>query len=171
MNSDMLRVLKGAMDSEKDGFKTHLKYAIETTSADGKNMYINLAMDEHNHVLKLHTKLTQMVAELLKNTRFQPDNIEEILAYQESSESEVPIQTVVPKEETAILEMAIENEISSKKFYTELAEKSDGPIFHALYSGLAKEEERHEVLLKAELDCVKGNGYWFDFREFTLEAP
>ena len=67
--------------------------------------------------------------------------------------------------------MAIENEIVAQEFYNQQAEKGGEPLTQTLYRTLAKEESSHEKLLRAELDSVKGLGHWFDFREFTLEAP
>lgn len=171
MEWETLEILKTAVHFEKEGMKAYLKYAMKTNSTPGKDMYINLALDEHHHAQKLHGKLNELLSELLKRGTLGSQDTEHIFSMGSTTEGEVKPQPEVPAQEGAILELAIENEKESKRFYNQQAENCGDPILKALYRGLAKEEEGHEMLLRAELDSVKGSGHWFDFREFTLEAP
>lgn len=171
MEWDILNTLKTAVFFEKEGLETYLKCALLTSSVDGKDMYINLAQDEHVHVQKLHGRLNELLVELLNKGILDTKDAKRIFTVEPPARGEASRWPEIPKEECAILEMAIENEIEAQKFYGQQAEKSGDPLTEVLYRSLAKEEANHEMLLRAELDSVKGHGYWFDFREFTLEAP
>jgi rubrerythrin len=171
MRWEALEAIKTAIQNEKEGLSTYLDFAMKTDSKEGKDMYISLARDEHSHVQRLHKKLNQMLKELMSGHSFDPADTEHIFSLEGVIEGEVKERPELPDQETAVLEMAIENERAAQVFYTQQAQKSDDPLLKSLYDGLAKEEERHEMLLRAELDSVKGLGHWFDFREFTLEAP
>jgi rubrerythrin len=38
-----------------------------------------------------------------------------------------------------------------------------------MFLSLAKEEELHEKILRAEVDSIGQNGFWCDMQEFTME--
>ena len=40
-----------------------------------------------------------------------------------------------------------------------------------MYAYLVEQEESHRTILQGEYDYLSGTGYWFDVREFDLEAP
>ena len=168
---ELLNTLKTAIIFEREGLETYLKCAMQTDSVQGKDMYVNLAQDEHSHVQKLHERLNELLVELLNRGDLAPGDFENIFSVESQVEGEARRPPEIPEQETAILEMAIENEIGAQEFYNQQAEKGGEPLMQTLYRTLAKQESSHEKLLRAELDSVKGLGHWFDFREFTLEAP
>ena len=52
MNSESMEIvksLKSAIELEKKGLVTYLKYARQTKNEAGKNMFVQLAIDEHSH--------------------------------------------------------------------------------------------------------------------------
>lgn len=171
MEWELLNMLKTAVFFEKEGLETYLKCALLTGSVNGKDMYINLAQDEHVHVQKLHGRLNELLVELLSKAVINAGEVKRIFTVEPPAKGEATRTPEIPTEECAILEMAIQNEVEAQKFYGQQAEKSGDPLTEVLYRSLAKEEANHEMLLRAELDSVKGHGFWFDFREFTLEAP
>lgn len=171
MDWELLGVLKTAINDEKEAVGAYLDFAMKSNSIEAKDLFINLCRDEPSHVQKLHQRLSELLEEFLKRGKYQPMDIERFLSFGNVAEGEVKSPKELPAEEIAILQMAITNEEASNKYYSEQAEVTLDPILKALYGGLAKEEEYHEMLLRAELDSVKGYGHWFDFREFTLEAP
>ncbi len=171
MEWELLNALKLSVLFEKEGVETYLQCAMRTDSIQGKDMYINLARDEHSHVQKLHKKLSEAVMESLKKGAINAENMERVFSVEVPIEGEAKRWTEIPEDECAIIEMAIDNEVEAQKFYTQQAEKSEDPAIKTLYMNLTMEEENHEKLLRAELGSIKGDGHWFDFREFTLEAP
>jgi rubrerythrin len=72
-------------------------------------------------------------------------------------------------DEIRILEIAVEREIIANKFYLDLAAKAHSPEAKEMFLALAKEEELHMKILRAEIDSIGQNGFWFDMQEFTME--
>jgi len=52
-SSDSVKILRTAIEVENNGLVTFLKFARQTKDETGKNMFIQLAMDEHEHRLIL----------------------------------------------------------------------------------------------------------------------
>ena len=60
-------------------------------------------------------------------------------------------------------------EIIANRFYLDLAAKAASPEAKEMFLSLAKEEELHMKILRAEIDSVGQTGFWFDMQEFTME--
>ena len=53
--------------------------------------------------------------------------------------------------------------------YIDLAARAVSPEAKEMFLSLAKEEERHMKILRAEIDSIGRNGFRFDMQEFTME--
>jgi rubrerythrin len=65
--------------------------------------------------------------------------------------------------------LLVEREIIANRFYLDLAAKSHAPEGKEMFLALAKEEELHMKILRAEIDSIGQNGFWSDMQEFTME--
>ena len=54
-------VLKDAIKIEDDGLSSYLEFARKTENKTGKDLFIRLAMDEHQHRLILEDKLINLL--------------------------------------------------------------------------------------------------------------
>jgi rubrerythrin len=72
-------------------------------------------------------------------------------------------------DEIQILEIAIDKEIAANRSYLELAGNAPSKEAREMFLALAKEEDLHARILKAEVDSIGQNGFWFDMQEFTME--
>ena len=53
--------------------------------------------------------------------------------------------------------------------YLEMASAAGSGAAKEMFLALAKEEETHSKILRAEIDSIGQNGFWFDMQEFTME--
>ncbi|MBM2828503.1 MAG: rubrerythrin domain protein, partial [Actinobacteria bacterium] len=72
-------------------------------------------------------------------------------------------------DEIQILEIAIDKEIAANKTYLDMAKGAATKEAKEMFLALAKEEDMHARILRAEVDSIGRNGFWFDMQEFTME--
>jgi len=83
-------------------------------------------------------------------------------------------KTVKPKPtkqipELELLKKALDAEIKASEFYKDMVSKLDGEG-QALFKRFVEIEVGHEAIVRAEIDSVSNQGFWFDMPEFQLEA-
>ena len=71
--------------------------------------------------------------------------------------------------ELELLGRALLVEKETSGFYRQLVLKLDAEG-QALFEPFVDIEEGHLMIVQAEIDSLRGLGYWFDFKEFDLEA-
>lgn len=167
---EIVVVLHKAIDKEKEAITTYLHLAKIIKDVKAKNVLINLASDEVGHMNKLEDHLSSY---LQGKSWVIPH----------SSEAEA-VAAVIPKssrlekidagklaraDEVRILEVAIDKEIAANQSYLELSKGARSKEARELFLALAKEEDMHAKILKAEIDSIGQNGFWFDMQEFTME--
>ena len=167
--SETLKSLKTAIQIENNGLITFLKFARQTKSETGKNMFIRLAMDEHEHRLILEKQLN----ELLEGKAWQKVEIPR-------SEIEMIAPTIREKQqrvkgesglaEVDALTTALDLERKAAAFFREQAELASAPEAKALFERLAEWEDTHFDLIQAELDYINNTGSWFGIPEFRMDG-
>lgn len=167
---EIVFVLHQAIEHEKEAISTYLQFAKLTGDIKAKNVLINLATDEVGHM----TKLENYLAALLQGQASLPGPMvaREALAaaMTQSAKLEVFDQKSLEKaDEVRILELAIDKEIGANKRYLEMAESARSAEGKAMFLSLAKEEDLHARILRAEVDALGQDGFWFDMQEFTME--
>ena len=160
--------LKKAIMVEKEAMKTYMEYAKATKVVSGKNMFITLALDEWNHMSILEKQLDRI------SGRDRWDSAE-------ISKSE--IELLVPKlketrtknnRESGIgdleaLSTALREELAAKEYYLKQAELITDTAAKKMYRRLAEMEDAHYQIIEAEIDGIKGTGFWLGFPEFTMD--
>jgi rubrerythrin len=71
--------------------------------------------------------------------------------------------------ELDLLNRALSMEKETSDFYRQMVNELE-PAGQALFEPFMDVEDGHLMIVQAEIDNVRGLGYWFDFREFDLEA-
>jgi len=81
----------------------------------------------------------------------------------------IDAKTLAKADTIRILKVAIDREVEANRFYLEMAGQSKTDSAKEMFLALAKEEELHAKILRAEVDSIGQNGFWFDMQEFTME--
>ena len=160
-----------AIDREKDAISLYLKLAKAVKDPKAKNVLINLATDEVGHLDKLERHLTSILSGK-EGLLPKASEVLDAMAAQltESSRFVFPSATELAKaDEIRILEIAVEREIIANRTYLEMAASAQSAVAKEMFLALAKEEEMHAKILRAEVDSIGQNGFWFDMQEFTME--
>jgi rubrerythrin len=169
--SEIVVVVHKAIDREKDAISLYLKLAKAVKDPKAKNVLINLATDEVGHLDKLERHLTSILSG--KEGLFpKASEVLDAMAAQlsESSKFVFPSAAELAKaDEIRILEIAVEREIVANRAYLEMAASAPSATAKEMFLALAKEEETHAKILRAEVDSIGQNGFWFDMQEFTME--
>jgi len=162
---DISDIIKTAMQLEVDGREYYEEMARKVVNPLGKAMFTQLAKDEIEHLETLRRRHEKL---------FPGKEIARVTPTREGWEKS-PIKIFRQREikertsELEALKVGIENEVRAKEFYEKAAKESSDEE-RDLFLGLAEFEKGHEALLRAEQDILSKSGYWFDFREFSLEV-
>ena len=162
--------LHRAIDKEKEAITTYLQLAKAIKDVKAKNVLINLASDEVGHMNKLEAHLSSYLQG--KSWVISPAEGAEAVAavLPESAKLEkIDLGKLARADEIQILGMAIDKEIAANHLYLTLARNATSKDAKEMFLSLAKEEDLHARILKAEVDSIGQNGFWFDLQEFTME--
>jgi rubrerythrin len=157
---EIVVVIHRAIDKEKEAITTYLQLAKAIKDVKAKNVLINLASDEVGHMNKLEDHLSSYLQG--KSWVIPPTyGSEPVAAVMTKSArlEKIDPGKLARADEIQILEIAIDKEIAANR------SKEAKEMFLAL----AKEEDLHARILKAEVDSIGQNGFWFDMQEFTME--
>ena len=169
---ELLEAIDTAIQIEKDGLEFYTKAAKQTDDPKGKRMFQTLAQDEAAH-LALFEKTRRTLIE--KGDWPAPEQVAAIspgkLIRQPIFPTGDEVETKIPERQLAVLRQGIQAEEDSIAFYSEQKIKIDDPDATAMYAYLIEQEEGHRTILQGEYDYLTNTGFWFDIREFNLEAP
>ncbi|GAB4371564.1 MAG: hypothetical protein Kow00128_19570 [Deltaproteobacteria bacterium] len=169
--SEMVAIIHRGIYREKDAISVYIQLAKRVKDPKAKNVLVNLAADEVGHM----TKLEKHLMSLLKGQPWLLPKAEEIREVQAVFEGkaydnlEISEEDLAKSDEVAILNIAVEREVVANRYYLELAEKAKSEEAKKMFLSLAKEEELHMKILKAEIDSIGQQGFWFDMQEFSME--
>ena len=166
---EIVKVIHTAIDKEKEAITTYLQLAKVIKDVKAKNVLINLASDEVGHMNKLEAHLVSFLEG--KSWVIPRATGAEVAAVMTKSSK---LETIDPgklarADEIQILEIAIDKEIAANKAYLDMAKGAVSKEAREMFLALAKEEDMHARILKAEVDSIGQNGFWFDMQEFTME--
>ena len=135
----------------------------------GKQLFELLSEEEADHVAFLEHALarwrsTRTIGDEVPTTKF-PSR-----ARVTSSTSKVgECVANEPVDQAARLEQALCVEQETSDFFREVANELP-PDVQRMFERFLEIEDGHLAIVQAELDSVHGMGFWFDIREFDLEA-
>lgn len=166
--SRSLEILKAAIRIEKEGYEFYTENAQKVTDPTGKAMFTQLAKDELDH-----QRLLEMEYDSLAGTgkwrkveklpdRVFPSSLIFPLIQEKKKSHDKPA-------ELKALEIGIELERRSEEFYSNESERTSEVDEKVMFNHFAEIERGHLAILEAERDHLRNTGYWFDFREISLE--
>jgi rubrerythrin len=169
--SEAVAIIHRGIYREKDAINTYIKFAKAVKDPKAKNVLINLADDEVGHLTKLEKHLLNLVKGqpwLLPKAE-EIDAVAAVFSASAYPERDFRLEDLGKMDEIRILEIAAQREIIANQYYLDLAAKTKAPEAKEMFLSLAKEEELHMKILRAEIDSIGQSGFWFDMQEFTME--
>jgi rubrerythrin len=151
----------------KGVYKSAIESAMDPV---GKRVFKVLADEEQGHLDYLHHKLD----ELKETGNVTPETLETCIPSEAAiargiSQLESRLEGEDKGSEIKMLEKALKVEEETSNFYKKMVAElpAEGQDF---FERFVEIEEGHMLIVQAEIDCLKGTGYWFDFKEFSLEG-
>ena len=164
-----VKALKTAIEIEDNGLLNFLRFARQTKDTTGKNMFIRLAMDEHEHRRIIEKQLTNLMeGKPLIKIEIPKSEIEQVAPTIREKQQRT-------RGESGLLEIdalntALDLERKAAKFFRDQADLVDDPDAKAMFIRLAEWEDAHFDLIQAELDSIQGTGCWFGIPEFQMDG-
>lgn len=162
--------IKTALVYENKVYSTYNRAQQETADELGKRIFKVLANEEKTHIVYLKScleewkKTGKLTVEKLATAIPSKAAIQKTVSQlgTKSGGSATP-------REVELLDQALAAEVETAGFYKQMVkELSDEG--KTLFKRFVEIEEGHVSIVEAELDAVKGNGFWFGMQEFSLEA-
>lgn len=164
-----VKALKTAIEIEDQGLLNFLKFARQTKDTTGKNMFIRLAMDEHEHRRIIEKQLNNLLeGKPLVKIEIPKSEIEQVAPTIREKQQKT-------RGESGLLEIdalntALDLERKAAKFFREQANLVTDAEAKALFIRLAEWEDAHFDIIQAELDSIQGTGFWFGIPEFQMDG-
>ncbi|NOZ02331.1 MAG: hypothetical protein GXP54_10640 [Deltaproteobacteria bacterium] len=140
--------------------------------ATAKEVLGTLAREEKFHIDYLEKRR----AEWLKNGTVTPEALETALPSPEKIREGVSRlkanldgQNQDHRASLETLQKCLKVEEETSAFYQKMVDTLPGDA-RKMFARFLEIEEGHQAFVAAEIDAVQGLGYWFDFKEFDLEA-
>ncbi len=156
-NMKMEDILGLAVRTEILGRNFYLKFAEKITHPEVKKRILALADDEKRHQALMENLYRTMVgkepAELPQ--KGVPDILRAIASLEVGDKTQV----------IEVIDMAIEAEATSTKFYQRGAAIATEPKLRRIFEELEKEEEGHYNYLQSEKAALSGDLYWFSISD------
>lgn len=164
-----VKALKTAIEIEDNGLLNFLKFARQTKDTTGKNMFIRLALDEHEHRRIIEKQLNNLMeGKPLIKIEIPKSEIEQVAPTIREKQQKT-------RGESGLLEIdalntALDLERKAAKFFREQANLVDDPEAKGMFIRLAEWEDAHFDIIQAELDSIQGTGFWFGIPEFQMDG-
>jgi rubrerythrin len=157
---------------EKKVHATYVDAASRASDATARRVFTTLAEEEMGHIAYLESRL----AEWQRSARLSPEKLKTVLPSAERVKagvarmrSKVAERTGNHESELDSLRQALAAEDETSGFYRRMVNElpADGQDLFARFLDI---EDGHAALVAAEIDNVNRMGFWFDVKEFDLEA-
>jgi rubrerythrin len=167
---DLEQAIKTAIGYETRVLDVYRSSEGRTKDPVGRKVLRVLAREESEHLAYLKERLKEWTA----TGKVTPARLKSALPSKEQiQESQKRLESQAPggdtRAEQEILEKALSMEQETRSFYREMVHQLDRQG-QDLFEPFVEIEEGHLMIVQAELDNLRGLGYWLDFQEFDLEA-
>ncbi|MFQ5441788.1 MAG: ferritin family protein [Thermodesulfobacteriota bacterium] len=172
-NARILDELSIAHSTEVKGYYFYKAAADMVDDEHGKNVFVNLAKDELNHIRAIKA-ISASVREGLGWMKFS----EAVKKGSEEAGEGLPIfqgenelieRLKTNESDTNALHIAMENEEEAVKFYSRLLNEATDPMEKTLLTELLEMEKGHLKVLRWESESVNATGFWCDMMEYSVE--
>lgn len=169
VSAELIKSFKTAIGIENKGLITYLKFARQTKDETGKNMFIQLAIDEYEHRRILEEHLNKVMAgEIWHEVEIPKSVIEQIAPTVSRKQERTKGQSGL--EDVDALKTALEMERKAAQMFRAEATQTTVTEAKALLNRLADWEDTHYDLIQAELDTINRTGFWMGVPEFRMDG-
>jgi rubrerythrin len=164
--------IKTAITYEHKVHDTYVDAARRAKDETAQRVFRTLAQEEMGHIAYLESRLS----EWQRTARLSPEKLGTVLPSAERVQagvarlrSQVAQQNDGHPSELKSLRQALAAEDEASNFYQQMVRElpAEG---RDLFARFLEIEEGHAAVVQAEIDSVNRLGYWFDLKEFDLEA-
>lgn len=148
-----------AIRAETDGHHFYMMAAQATQDPKGREVFGQLAAEELDHLRFLEHQKESILKEGLVDTNFSLGSPSELAGPHPIFSEKLTARVAGAHYEMSALSIAIQLELSAKKYYTEQAAAHDVPDVSAFFKRLADWEGRHYQALLTQHDNLKED-YW-----------
>ncbi|CAB49843.1 ferritin family protein [Pyrococcus abyssi] len=148
-----------ALEVEKAELKFYLEMAKIAREEKARKMFLFLANEELEHWKIFEEKLIEALLRHCEKPNIDEEALEKLTPKMEGEVSEIKA-----------VEVGMMQEKKTWEFYEKLAEEVEDEEVKKTLKELAKVEEGHYELLKAQYDSVAKTGIWMDYQDFSLEV-
>jgi len=150
-----LKVVKVAMEAEKEAYQFYAQAAKKTKNPRGKEMFNQLSEFEMNHYQKLK-ELSKSLADKGEWIVYSGTSLKKKAVALKSEKAQDQEQLT----DLDALKMAVKEEKKAEAFYQSMAEVTKDPRGKDMYKRLAEEEALHEKLLNDQFYSLHNTGIW-----------
>lgn len=167
---DLELALQTAIQYETRIRDLYRKVSLSCKDQTGTKVLRILADEEQQHLDYLNARLEEWT----RTGKVTPQRLDSAVPDRRTLEdararTEGQVSCADPAGEEALLRQALEVEKETSGFYRGLLHELDAEG-QALFDPFVEIEEGHVAIVQAEIDNLRGLGYWFDFQEFDLES-
>jgi rubrerythrin len=167
--SEAVKALKIAIEIEDQGLITYLKFARQTKDEFGKNIFLQLAIDEYEHRYILERQLAKILAsEVWTKIELPKTEIERLAPLIRDKLKRTKGESGL--NDVDALQTALELERRAGQFFRNQSLATRVPEAQALFLRLAEWEDVHYDIIQAELDTIQHTGFWFNVAEFKMDG-
>ena len=164
------KAIKTAIDYEMKVRDVYASAVANAKNETAKRVFKQLAKEEQRHIDYLESRLT----EWKRTGKLKTKTLETTIPTKGAIEDGVKKLEGKMKEadkfgEAQMLTKALDVEIETSKFYQQMVDQLEAEP-QRMFQRFLEIEEGHLAIVQAELDSLNGTGFWFDFREFSLES-
>ena len=154
---------------EKAAMKKYMEYAKATKDVSGKNMFVTLALDEWDHMSILEKQLDHISgSNSWSRTEIPKSEIELLVPNLKKTKTRNNGNSGVS--DLGALSTALREEREANEYYLKQAGLMTDAAAKKMYLRLAEMEDAHYQIIEAEIDAIKGNGFWLGVPEFTMDG-
>lgn len=169
MSSESIKALKTALEIEDRGLMTYLNFARETPNEFGKNMFIQLAIDEFEHRHALEKQYTLLIEKgAIQSVKIPQSVIERIIPAIDPSRLKTVSKSSL--NDLDALKSALKLEKTAAEFFRQNATEISEPEAKELFLRLATWEDSHYDIIQAEIDSISKTGFWLGIPEFQMDG-
>jgi rubrerythrin len=167
---DLAQAIQTAIRYETSIRNLYRTAAEKSTDPVGRKVFGLLADEEDEHLRFLEERLKEWTDSGEVQTAPLRSHLPAREAIEESGQKVRSNLTDIDVEgELALLSRALEVEKETSDFYRKMVSELDARG-QALFEPFVESEDNHLGLVQAEMDQIKGLGYWFDIQEFDLQS-
>jgi rubrerythrin len=162
--------IKTAIEYESKVKRVYVEAEQNAIDEVGKRVFKTMADEEQSHIDYLNERLS----EWKKTGKITPVKLKTVVPTREAIRKGIDdlkekMSAKDHGKELDMLRKAYSVEQETSNFYIRMVEELEDEG-QRMFADFVEIEKGHLDLVQAEIDAVSGFGYWFDMREFNLEA-